>query len=176
MMGQEAFEAVVAAHHGEIYRYLVRVTGRPSEADDLSQETFLRAYRSYRSLPPDAHIRGWLFTIASNLCRNQFRANKRRRTAYATVGAGVHDTGGDGPEEAALFNEIRALIEAIVGGLPLRQRLAFILRKIHGLDYEAVARTLDCSAESARAHVYQALRKIREGLNGHELLPKEQER
>ncbi|MFQ5520197.1 MAG: RNA polymerase sigma factor [Candidatus Methylomirabilia bacterium] len=175
-MGQEAFEGVVAAHHGEIYRYLLRVTGRPSEADDLSQETFLRAYRAYRSLPPDAHVRAWLFTIASNLCRNHFRAGKRRRMAYATVRAGLRETDGEGPEEATRFNEVRMLIEAIVGGLPLRQRLAFILRKIHGLDYEVIARTLDCSADSARAHVYQALRKIREGLNGHQLLPEEQAR
>jgi len=58
-----------------------------------------------------------------------------------------------------------------VQALPLKQRLAFIMRKIHDLDYEAIGRSLDCSAESARAHVFQALRKIRLSLNGQELPP-----
>src|SRR5437016_230004 len=55
--------------------------------------------------------------------------------------------------------------------LPRKQRLAFVMPKIHDLDYEAIGRSLDCSAESARAHVFQALRKIRLSLNGHELPP-----
>jgi DNA-directed RNA polymerase specialized sigma24 family protein len=57
--------------------------------------------------------------------------------------------------------------------LPVKQRTAFVLRKTHELDYETIARTLDCSADSARAHVFQALRKIRQSLNGHELAGRE---
>ncbi len=56
-MGPETFETVVAAHHPEIHRYLRRLTARASEADDLSQETFLRAYRAFRELPEDANVR-----------------------------------------------------------------------------------------------------------------------
>ncbi len=172
-MGQEPFEHIVAAHQGEIYRYLLRATGRASEADDLSQETFLRAFRAYRSLPPDANVRAWLFAIATNLYRNQFRAEKRRRTAHTTVRATRSETDPGGPEREALFNEARALIEGSIDRLPLKQRLAFVMRKVHDLDYGAIARTLDCSAESARAHVFQALRKIRQSLNGHELPQRE---
>ena len=54
-------------------------------------------------------------------------------------------------------------------GLPLKQRLAFVLRKLHDLEYDAIGKSLECSPESARAHVFQALKKIRLGLNGHEL-------
>jgi RNA polymerase sigma-70 factor, ECF subfamily len=85
--GDSVFEHMITAHHGEIYRYLRRATGRASDADDLAQETFLRAYRAYRTLPPDANARAWLFTIATNLSRNHFRAQKRRRLAYAAVAA-----------------------------------------------------------------------------------------
>jgi DNA-directed RNA polymerase specialized sigma24 family protein len=56
-------------------------------------------------------------------------------------------------------------IGRIVAALPLRQRLAFTLRKIHELEYEAIGRSLDCSPDTARAHVFQALRKIRRGLD-----------
>ena len=72
-MGDDAFEMVVATHHAEIHRYVMRVTARSSDADDLSQETFIRAFRAHRTLPPDANFRAWLFTIATNVCRNYFR-------------------------------------------------------------------------------------------------------
>lgn len=168
-MGQQPFETIVEAHHGEIYRYLRRVTARSSEADDLSQETFLRAYRAWRALSPDANVRAWLFTIATNLARNHFRSETRRRTAHAAVRATLAASDGAGPEGETLFNEARARLDALVATLPLKQRAAFILRKMHDLDYDAIARNLGCSAESARAHVFQALKKIRRGLGGPEL-------
>src|SRR5206468_2626888 len=171
MMGAQPFETIVGAHHSEIYRYLRRVTSRPTEAEDLSQETFLRAYRAYRTLGPDANVRAWLFAIATNLSRNHFRSEKRRRVAHQAVSTARREADPEGPEDEAVFSEARTLIEATVRGLPLKQRLAFIMRKIHDLEYEAIGRSLDCSAESARAHVFQALRKIRLSLNGHALPP-----
>jgi RNA polymerase sigma-70 factor (ECF subfamily) len=168
-MGSESFEAVVAVHHPEIHRYLVRMTRRQAEAEDLSQETFLRAYRAYPTLPEDANVRAWLFAIATNLFRNHIRSERRRWTVHAAVRVTGNEAGGDGPEGETLFNEARSLIEEVVAGLPFKQRTAFVLRKVHDLDYEVIARSLDCSAESARAHVFQALKKIRHSLNGHEL-------
>jgi RNA polymerase sigma-70 factor (ECF subfamily) len=169
-MGQAGFETVLAAHHGEVYRYLLRATGRASDADDLSQETFLRAYRAFRSLSPEANARAWLYAIATNLVRNHFRAERRRRMAYAAVSLAAGATADPAPEAAVAAREAGAVVETIIGRLPLKQRLAFIQRKLHGLDYEAIGKSLGCSAESARAHVFQALRKIRQGLNGHGLL------
>lgn len=173
VMRPEPFERIVATHQGEIYRYLLRATRLTSEADDLSQETFLRAYRAYRALPPDANVRAWLFAIATNIYRNHFRAVTRRRTAHATVRATRSDTDPGGPEGEAVFNEARALVETSINRLPPKQRLAFVMRKVHDLDYDVIGRSLSCSAESARAHVFQALRKIRQSLNGYELRRKE---
>jgi RNA polymerase sigma-70 factor, ECF subfamily len=165
-MGHQPFESILEAHHAEIYRYLQRVTARASEADDLSQETFLRAYRAYRALPLDANVRAWLFTIATNLARNHFRAERRRRNAHAAVRVTRTETDGAGPDGVTLFNEVRQHLDTAVARLPLKQRLAFTLRKVHDLDYDAIARSLDCSADSARAHVFQALKKIRQELHG----------
>ena len=168
-MGQPPFESVVVSHHGEIYRYLQRVTARSSEADDLSQETFVRAFRAYAALPPDANVRAWLFTIATNLSRNHFRAERRRLRAHAAVGETRSEVDGNGPESETFSREARTIVEAVVDRLPVKQRLAFLLRKVHDLDYDAVGEGLGCSAETARAHVFQALKKIRHGLNGHNL-------
>src|SRR5436853_4655423 len=170
-VGAQPFETVVGAHHGEIYRYLRRVTSRTAEAEDLSQETFLRAYRAYRTLGPEANVRAWLFAIATNLSRNHFRSEKRRRVAHQAVSLEHREADPEGPEHEARLGEARALLEITVQALPLKQRLAFIMRKIHDLDYDAIGRSLDCSAESARAHVFQALRQLRLTLNGQELPP-----
>jgi RNA polymerase sigma-70 factor (ECF subfamily) len=166
MVEDVEFEAMVATHHGEIYRYLLRATGRTSDADDLSQETFLRAFRAHRALPKDANTRAWLFTIATNLSKNHYRGLKRRRRAYDAVNewSGEAD-GAAGPDGVAVGREVGAAVEGIVARLPAKQRLAFLLRKLHGLDYDAVGQSLSCSAETARAHVFQALRKIRHVLD-----------
>jgi len=164
-MTEDPFETVVAAHHTEIHRYLVRATSRSGDADDLSQETFVRAYKFYRSLPPDANVRAWLFAIATNLCRNHYRAEGRRRQAMAAAAAGASERGPSWPEGEAIASQASARIDMIVAALPFKQRVAFTLRKVHELDYEAIAASLQCSAESARAHVFQALRKIRRGLD-----------
>jgi len=164
-MGDDPFEAIVATHHGEIHRYLARVTTRASDADDLSQETFLRAFRAHRALPASANVRAWLFAIATNLYRNHVRGEVRRRRAYAAASTDGFAADPGWPEGLALFKEASARIDRIIGELPLRQRLAFTMRKIHELDYEAIGESLQCSAESARAHVFQALRKVRRGLD-----------
>ena len=110
-------------------------------------------------------MRAWLFAIASNLCKNHFRAEGRRRRAHAAVKGAAPRVDHDWPEGEAVFSEASARIDGIVATLPLKQRLAFTMRKIHDLDYEAIGESLGCSAESARAHVFQALRKIRRGLD-----------
>jgi RNA polymerase sigma-70 factor (ECF subfamily) len=163
-MVEDPFEGVVAAHHAEIRRYLLRLTARATDADDLSQETFLRAFRAYRGLAPDANVRAWLFAIATNLGRNHFRSQKRRHLAYAAVAAETQVADGSRPDREAMLGEAQARAERIIAGLPLKQRLAFTMRKMHDLDYDAIGASLSCSPESARAHVFQALKKIRQGL------------
>ena len=175
-MGDDPFEAIVAAHHGEIHRYLVRVTARVSDADDLSQETFLRAFRAHRALPPGSNLRAWLFAIATNLFRNHFRGEKRRRLALAAASAEAPVVDGGRPDGALLLSEATARIDTIVGGLPFKQRLAFTMRKLHDLDYAVIGASLECSAESARAHVFQALRKIRRELNDSAIVHTEPKR
>jgi RNA polymerase sigma-70 factor (ECF subfamily) len=165
-MGHQPFEAVLEAHHAEIFRYLRRVTTRSSDADDLSQETFLRAWKAYRALDGNANVRAWLFTIATNLARNHFRNERRRRNAQAQARSVRSELDGAEPHGEAVFNETRTRLDAVVASLPFKQRMAFVQRKIHDLDYEAIARSLGCSAEAARAHVFQALKKIRRELEG----------
>jgi RNA polymerase sigma-70 factor (ECF subfamily) len=169
-MNKGAFDTVVSSHHEEILRYLRRVIGQERDAEDLAQETFLRAYRAYGALPKDANVRAWLFAIATNLAKNHFRSETRRRRAYGKAEGEAHGTAGSATEDELDARETGALLLTIIEDLPLKQRLAFILRKLHDMEYEAIGESMGCSAESARAHVFQALRKIRRGLDGYGVL------
>jgi RNA polymerase sigma-70 factor (ECF subfamily) len=170
-MADQAFEAVVAVHHAEIHRYLARVTRRPSDADDLSQETFLRAFRAHGRLTPGANVRAWLFAIATNLCRNHWRSEARRRRAHETIGSRGEREDAGGPEGEAVLEQANIRVTGVVGALPLKQRLAFTMRKIHELEYDEIGKSLGCSEESARAHVFQALRKVRRALGDLAITP-----
>src|SRR5207245_9627026 len=106
-MGGQPFETIVGAHYGALHPYLRRVTARTAEAEDLSQETFLRAYRAYRTLGPEANVRAWLFAIATNLSRNHFRSEKRRRVAHQAVSVEHREADPEGPEHEARLGEAR---------------------------------------------------------------------
>jgi RNA polymerase sigma-70 factor (ECF subfamily) len=112
-------------------------------------------------------VRAWLFTIATNLGRNHFRAQGRRRRAYAAAALEMRPDAPDRADGQVLADETRERLERVITGLPAKQRLAFIMRKMHELEYSEIGASLSCSEESARAHVFQALRKVRRSLDGH---------
>ncbi|HZM85186.1 MAG TPA: RNA polymerase sigma factor [Blastocatellia bacterium] len=154
------FEAIMQRHEREIMRYLLRVLSNPEDAADLFQETWLRAYRAYPRLEPESDVRPWLYAIASNLCRNRARDGARRSRVI------VPDT-----EESTAANAIGSLhenegyaavhIRQMISDLPTKQRQALHLRYFAGLDYAEMATAMDCSEESARANVSQAMKKLK---------------
>lgn len=166
------FEQLMTQHHREIYLYISRLTRGSLETDDLLQETFLRAYKAFKRLPEDANMKAWLFSIATNLCRNYFRRLQRHpdvglQEVQEMVQNALSLTDGtshDDPEQIILSQDIERRMLVIIDGLPLKQKAALIQRKLHGLSYDHIATSLQCSQESARAHVFQALKKIRAAL------------
>jgi len=149
--GGTAFEKLVEAHHSDIHRYLWHVVTLGAAADDLSAETFLRAFRARRSLPVDTDLRPWLFAIATRLCRKHFRGERGRAATLAARKQGRSAN--------------RGRLEAIIRRLPLNQRLAFAMRRFHDLGYDAIGASLGCSAGRAQIHVFDALRRIRRELD-----------
>jgi RNA polymerase sigma-70 factor, ECF subfamily len=158
------FEDIMQRHEKEIMRYLMRVSQDRDDAADLFQETWLRAYRGYPGLEPDSNVRPWLYTIATNVWRNRFRDDARRSrvivetksdSAAAEVVGKTHQFNPDSEGYAAV--RIRELISE----LPTKQQQALNLRHFAGLSYEEIAVVMDCSEDSARANVSQAVKKIR---------------
>ena len=158
------FEQIMQRHEREILRYLLRVSGNGADAADLFQETWLRAYRAYPRLEPESEVRPWLYAIAVNLCRNRARDGARRARVIVSVEeknpAGErlgHANRGFSENDGYAAVRMRELIAA----LPTKQREALYLRCFAGLDYVEMAAAMDCSEQSARANVSQAIRKIK---------------
>jgi RNA polymerase sigma-70 factor, ECF subfamily len=156
------FEDAVRAHEREIMRFLLRMTGDRDDAQDLFQETWLRAYRAYPQLKSADGLRPWLFRIASNLCRNRKRDNSRRARVItpAEVDPEEHAASAPGSSRSEGWDGVIHM-KRMVARLPQAQRTALMMRKFGGLDYREIGAALRCSAESARASVYQALKKLK---------------
>jgi len=159
-MAVTSFEQLLRRHRPEIGAYLRRLMGNESDAEDVGQDTWLRAHRAYGRLPPDANARAWLYRIATNRALTALRHRHRRTRATVEVELDTLPGRPGGLESAAT---LRAVARA-VAALPPKQRAALVARRFHGLGYDEIAVTLGCSATAARANVYQAIRKLKERL------------
>ena len=155
------FEEAVKTMEREIMRFLVRSTGDRDDAMDLFQETWLRAYRAYPTLRSEDGLRPWVFRIASNLCRNRARDRMRRGRVIANESPDSAEYEEKGPGNLNGGPEGALHLKRSIARLPGKQGQALMMRKFAGLEYTEIGTALNCSAESARACVYQALKKLR---------------
>jgi RNA polymerase sigma factor (sigma-70 family) len=159
---QATFDETLARYGAEIYRFALHLTRNRSDADDLYQETALKAYRAWNRLPCDANHRAWLYRIASNTFLSDKRKTSRLRSLDAeetveSIPAASRDD--DGRLDAGnLLREVEGFIES----LPPKQRIALVQRKYLEIGYPEIAATLGCSEEAARRSVHEALRKLRD--------------
>lgn len=158
------FGELVQRHEREIMRYLLRVSGDRDDAADLFQETWLRAYRAYPRLHPESDVRPWLYAIATNLCRNRARSGARRTRVIVSDSeehSAADPTGGHQHSFYETDGYAMVHLRQRIADLPTKQRQALYLRYFGGLDYAEIATTMNCSQESARANVSQAMRKLK---------------
>jgi RNA polymerase sigma-70 factor (ECF subfamily) len=158
---EATFDETLARYGAEIYRFALHLTRNRSDADDLYQETALKAYRAWDRLSCDANHRAWLYRIASNTFLSDKRKTSRLRSldaeeAVERIPAASRDD--DGRLDAGnLLRDVEAFIER----LPPKQRIALVQRKYLDIGYPEIAATLGCSEEAARRSVHEALRKLR---------------
>jgi RNA polymerase sigma-70 factor (ECF subfamily) len=152
--------ALLLAKHGEeLARHIRRIVRDDDTAQDLLQETMIRAYQALGRLTEGANERAWLYRIATNASLNHQRSRARERAALARHAAEL--TAAD-PEDGSRGDEDeRAGLWAEVARLPERQRLALSLRVADELGYEEIAARIGGTAAAARANVYQATRRLK---------------
>jgi RNA polymerase sigma-70 factor (ECF subfamily) len=134
--------------------------GDPHQAEELFQEVFLAVWTGRKSYDRTRPFRAWLFGIAMNKCRAEFR---QRRTQPVPVEAPVLVAAATdcSPDEAALAAERAALVAAALAELPDLQRTVMTLRIWQGLSYAEIATLLDRTESTARSHMFHALATVR---------------
>lgn len=161
--GREAFDLLVERHGPAILAFLRRAAGRAGDAEDLFQETFLRAFRHIRTLREPERVGGWLARIAGNAVRRHFERSRAR------IDAGPLDEepadGAEPPPDEPLDASARAEdVRSAIDRLPDRQRAVLSMRVDLGLGFAAIGEALGIREDNARAHHYQALKRLREQL------------
>jgi RNA polymerase sigma-70 factor (ECF subfamily) len=156
-----AFDALVCKYRARIMRLALRYARNEADAEDLVQDTFLKAYRALLSFRGDASFYSWLHRIAINAAKTAFSVHARDAHVVSiegTPGEQIEDL--NTPESLAVTDEIIAAISAAIGELCEEQRRAIVLREIDGLSYRQVAGAMSCPVGTVRSRVFRAREAI----------------
>jgi RNA polymerase sigma-70 factor (ECF subfamily) len=173
-----AFNEIVSRYKGKIYNYLYRMTGNAEDAEDLTQEVFVRMYTNIASFRAEASLSTWLFRIAGNLSVDAFRRGKKDRELSHSLDAPVAGADNDDgqsatrdvpdwsqePETLLGRKELGAHIQAALQKLPPKLRSAVVLHDVEGLAYEEIAQTERIPLGTVKSRIFNARVALREHL------------
>ena len=165
----ESFNELISRWERPIYALAYRVIGREEDARDVTQETFLRAFRGLAAFKGQAKFSSWLYRIALNLCRDWIRRKKRSPMATLPEDIELEDLASDtGPtetvEDLVSRRELSELVEAAMARLPEEQRTAIILKEYHGMTFQEIADLQGCPLSTVKTRLYQGLSVLRREL------------
>ena len=154
------FERLYKRHVGDVYRYALAVMRNPADAEDVTQTTFLNAYRAYveKGNRPEKP-QNWLIAIAHNVCRQRFRQTARR-PAEVSFEADIADTATD--DDAPTGEDLRRALSH----LAFNQRAALVMRELEGRSYAEIADILEVSTSAVETLIFRARRALREQIEG----------
>jgi RNA polymerase sigma-70 factor (ECF subfamily) len=167
----EAFRALVDSHSRAIYRLAHRMTGNASDAEDVVQETFLKAYKQLGRFESRANFGTWLHRIAVNCSIDLIRSRPHREAGHDSEDleemGGVdaaNDTSQRTPERLMLSTEVQERINEAMSALSPRERAAFVLRHFEGNSIDDISRSLGLKANATKHSIFRAVRKMRAAL------------
>ena len=167
----EAFRALVERHSRRVFRLAFRMTGNEQDAEDVVQESFLRAYRQLGRFESRANFGTWLYRIVANCSVDLMRARQAQRAQARVERVDELDmipvrAEGPSPERLAHSAEIGARVAAAMNGLSPLERAAFTLRHHEGRSIDEISRTLGLGTSATKHGVFRAVRKLRTALAG----------
>ncbi len=159
-----AFRILVERWEGVVFAFLVRMLGSREEAQDLTQETFVRMVGAAGRYRPTGQFRSWLLRIAGNLARSRLR--RRRVIRWLSLDLAAVDPPAEQPGALADIEhrEQCAAVRAAVGRLPDRQRQALVLRQYHDLSYDEIAQAMGTTTGSVQMLLHRAMNALRDDL------------
>jgi RNA polymerase sigma-70 factor (ECF subfamily) len=174
---ESAYGALVSRYRDYVYTIAVRIVGSESDAEDVAQETFVRAYRALPRFRGYSKFSSWLYRIATNRALTHLK-RRRRRAAAVDLQSGPHveaeasrteSDRRDGPEEIVLDQEFRRRVRAAVMTLPEQYRVVVTLFYLEERSYTEVAETLGIPMGTLKTHLHRARALLREALTGSDL-------
>ena len=156
--------------HDPIYRYILRLVHQPGEAEDLTQETFLRAHEHLADLQDPSALRAWLYRIATHVCYDRFRQSSFRiepqslddNQLEGSLADTITDEASDGTLEQVIDQEeMSACIQAYIARLSDDYRITILLHDIHGMTCAEISQILGCSLALTKVRLFRARQKLK---------------
>jgi RNA polymerase sigma-70 factor (ECF subfamily) len=179
---EAAFRALFRRYHQRLLGFFLRRGFNPETADELSQETFLRVFRSRRDFRGEVPLPSWIFQIAANVYRNELRRRLAGKRSGEELSLDDDDQATPGPAEAeaspgpttaaeplshALWREQVAALRSALARLPPQGRRAMQMRVGHGYSVAQIAVVMKLTESTVKVHLHQARKRLRELLRGH---------
>lgn len=169
-----AFNEIVTRHKNRVYNYICRMIGAGLDAEDLTQETFVRAYLNIHSFQSRASLNTWLFRIATNICIDFTRKNSKVKTQTVSLQAeeskeadglerAIPDSRFD-PQAVYLNKELGTQVDQALRALPEKLRAVVLLHDLEGLPYEEIAAIVECPLGTVKSRLFHARLALREKL------------
>ncbi len=168
---QEEFEAVALDHFDTLYSTALRLTRNPSEAEDLVQETFLKAYRFFHRFEPGTNVKAWLFTILRNTYINAYRKTVRQhRVDFEQVVPlfAAPDTSPEWANQGSVEDMLRHVVQDDVkralDELPDEYRMVVLLADLEDFSYKEIAAIVECPVGTVMSRLFRGRRLLRKHL------------
>lgn len=163
---KKSFEMLVVRHEKFLMKSIVRMTRDLDAAEDIVQDTFIKAYKRLSLFEGRSSFRSWLYQIGLNTARNRFR-----KYAKESIGTEGMDIAVDTQVENQIIAlDVRSILQGEISKLPDRQRTALNLRIFEDLSFKEIADIMDCPYDTAKANYRHALLKLKERLEGNSML------
>jgi RNA polymerase sigma-70 factor (ECF subfamily) len=165
---REAFGLLVGKYQRKLLRLVMRMVRDPAEAEDVTQEAFIKAYRALPNFRGDSAFYTWLYRIGVNTAKNWLVANGRRMPVMSEIAddetEGIEESvllrDDASPDRVLMSRQIGETVNAAMEALPEDLRTAIGLREIEGLSYEEIAQVMDCPIGTVRSRIFRAREAI----------------
>lgn len=171
----QAYEELIRAYQKKVYNIAFRMMGNSEDAEDIAQETFIKVYRSLSKFRGDSAFSTWLYRIATNISIDQLRKKKNRMVVY--IDNNVEGEEGDiqrqlkddspSPEDIAETKELKNTVQNAINRLSPDHKAVIVLRDIKGLQYDEIARILNCPEGTIKSRINRARLSLHSLLSGN---------
>lgn len=161
----DAYRALVERHGRSVFRLAYRMTGNEQDAEDVVQETFLRAYRQLHRWEARSSFSTWLYRIAANYALDLVRMRKRHGEVAIVEGSSGFASPSPGPERLLEASKVQACVARTLDELSRQERTAFVLRHFEGQSIDQIGNALGLSASATKHSIFRAVQKLRRALS-----------